>query len=59
MPNFLGKILGQNCGGIIYICSKCGAAGCENRRAGEKCSNNITRDSGGARKNNSATSKVI
>ncbi len=51
MSNCLGKIAGQTCGGTIFKCSKCGVAGCKNRREGQVCSNNITRDSGGTCKN--------
>ncbi len=59
MANCLGKIAGQTCGGTIYRCPKCGVSGCKNRRGGEKCSNNITRDSGGTCKNCGSALKSI
>ena len=51
MANCTGKAAGSHCGGILYKCPKCGLAGCKNRRNGENCSNNITKDSGGTCRN--------
>ena len=41
----------SNCGGILYKCPKCGLAGCKNVSNGVRCSNNITKDSGGGCRN--------
>ena len=51
MANCVGKAAGIICGGILKKCAKCGVTGCTNVRNGEKCTNNITRDSGGTCKN--------
>ncbi len=46
MANCSGKADNSYCGGTLYKCSKCGLVGCENRRNGKNCNNNITKDSG-------------
>ena len=51
MANCNGNAAGSHCGGILKKCSKCGTVGCNNVRNGQKCTNNITKDSGGACKN--------
>jgi hypothetical protein len=51
MANCNAKVGGTTCGGVLYRCPKCGLTGCKNRRNGETCPNNITRDSGGTCRN--------
>jgi hypothetical protein len=51
MATCSGKASNQHCGGLIYKCTKCGLAGCRNTRNGHKCSNDITKDSGGTCRN--------
>lgn len=51
MANCSGKAADSHCGGILYKCPKCGLAGCKNVRNGQRCSNNITKDSGGTCRN--------
>ncbi len=51
MANCSGKVSGFYCGGILYKCPKCGLAGCKNTRNGHRCTNNITKDSGGMCRN--------
>jgi hypothetical protein len=51
MANCSGKAAGTTCAGTLYKCSKCGLLGCKNVRNGQKCNNNITKDSGGTCRN--------
>jgi len=51
MATCSGKAAKIICGGILHKCTKCGLVGCKNRRNGENCTNNITKDSGGTCRN--------
>jgi hypothetical protein len=58
MANCNGKAAGSSCGSIIFRCAKCGLSGCKNVRNGQRCNNNITRDSGGMCRSCGGTLKV-
>lgn len=51
MPSCKGTAAKTVCLAVLKKCTKCGLVGCTQVRNGEKCSNNITRDSGGMCRN--------
>ena len=59
MANCSGKAAGSHCGGVLLKCPKCGLSGCRNVRNGDKCTNNITKDSGGTCRNCSSQLKTL